>query len=71
MPVALVVIAILSSVACLAVSHFSTSSDKRNDLQKKLLNMKFLFWLSQQLLYEIFLILRRIDQDVIVNVYWL
>ena len=35
-----------------------------------LLNIKCVFWFSLQLSSEIFLILRRINQDIIRNVYW-
>jgi hypothetical protein len=38
--------------------------------KKKLLNTKFVFWFSLQLLSEAFLILRRNDRDMIKNVYW-
>jgi len=39
-------------------------------LVQKLLNTKCVFWFSLQLLSETFLILRRIDRDMIKNVYW-
>jgi hypothetical protein len=38
--------------------------------KKKLLNTKCVFWLPLQLLSETFLILRRNEQDTIINVYW-
>ena len=37
--------------------------------EKKLLNTKYVFWFSVQLLSETFLILRRIEWDMIKNVY--
>ena len=37
---------------------------------KKLLNIKCMFWFSPQILSEIFLILRRIQGRVIINVHW-
>jgi hypothetical protein len=61
---------ILSSVACLAVQYFSTLSHKRHDFRgKKVLNIKCVFWFSLQLLSETFLILRRIQRDIIINVH--
>jgi hypothetical protein len=36
---------------------------------KKLLNIKCVFWFSVQLLSETFLILRRIQQDIIINIH--
>jgi hypothetical protein len=58
---------ILSPVACPAVPYFSTLSHKRHDFQekKKLFNMKCVFWFSLQLLSETFLILRKIQRDII------
>jgi len=49
-----------------------TYSHKRHDFQKKkkLLNIKFLFHFSLELLSEPFLILRRIQRGVVKNVYW-
>ena len=37
---------------------------------KRLLSTKYVFWISIQLLSEIFFILRRIKRDMIKNVYW-
>jgi hypothetical protein len=60
---------ILPSVACLAVPYFYTLSHKRHDFWKKLLNIKCVFWFSVQLLSETFLILRRIQRDIIINIH--
>jgi hypothetical protein len=60
---------ILSSVACLALLYVSTLSHKRHDFRKKLLNIKCVFWFFLQLLSETFLILRRIQRDIIINVH--
>jgi len=59
---------ILSSVACLAAPYFSTLSHKRHGFDKTLWNMKCVFWLSLRYLSEIFLILRVIQRDAIINV---
>jgi hypothetical protein len=54
----------LLPVACLALLYFSTLSHKRHDLTS---NVRFDF--SLQLLFETFLILRRIQRDIVINVY--
>jgi len=59
---------VLSSVACLAPPCLSTLSHKLNDFQKKLLNVKCVFWLHLQLKSEKFLILSRIEEDIIINI---
>jgi hypothetical protein len=49
---------------------FSTLSHKLHDIwKKKLLNIKSVFWFSLQILSETFLILRRIQRDMIKNIY--
>ena len=58
---------ILSSVASLAPPCFSTLSHKRHDFRKKL-NIKCVFGFSLQLLSETFLIIRRIQRDIVINV---
>jgi len=60
---------ILSSVACLAVSYFSTLPHKRHDLRKKLPSIKYVFWFSLQRLTETFVILRRTERNIIINVH--
>ena len=60
---------ILLSVACLAVLNFFTLSHKRHDFLKKLLNIKCVFWFCLQLLSEKFLIVRRIQRDIIINLH--
>jgi hypothetical protein len=38
--------------------------------EKIILNIKRVFWFPLQILYEIFLILRSIQQDIVINFYW-
>ena len=60
----------LSSVACLALSHFSTLYHKRHHFRgNKILNIKCVFWFSVKLLSETFPILRRSQRDIIMNVH--
>ena len=59
--------AVLSSAACSALQYFSTLSHKQHE--KKLLNIKYVFLLSVQLLSETFLILRRSERDMIKNMH--
>ena len=59
---------ILLAVACLALQYFSTLSHKRHDFRKKkLLNIKCVFRLHN-VLSESFLILRRSQRDIFINV---
>jgi hypothetical protein len=51
-------------VACLAPLYFSTLSHKWHDFQKKSIGRK----ICLQLLFEIYLTLRRIQQDTVINV---
>jgi len=54
-----------------ALLYFSTLSHKRQDFRKKnVLHRKCLFWFSLQLLFGTFLILRRIQRGMIINIYW-
>ena len=60
----------LSTVAPLVLPYFSTVSHNRNEFwKKKLLNTKRVFWIPLQILSEIFLILRRIQQAIIINLH--
>jgi len=49
--------------------YFSTLSRKRYDFRKTLLNIKCVFLFSLQRLLETFLIIRRIERDMIKNTY--
>jgi len=60
--------AVLSSVTCLALSHFSTLPNKLHDFREKLLIINHVFLFSLQFLSEIFLILIRIERDITTNV---
>ena len=58
----------LSQVSPLAPPHFSTLSHKWHYFGNKLLNTKYVFWVSLQLQSERFLILTRIQRDIFVSV---
>ena len=47
-------------VICPALQHFTLSHKRQDFIQKILLCIKYVFWFSLQILYETFLILRRI-----------
>ena len=60
---------IKSSVAWLALQYSSILSHKWHDFpKKKVLNIKCIFLFSLQPLSETFRILRRIEQDIIINI---
>jgi len=59
----------LSSVVCSALQHFSTSLINGAIFVKTLLNIKYLFSFSLQLLSEIFLVVRRIQRDMIMTIH--
>ena len=60
--------AILSYAASLAPPYFSTLSYKRHDLRKQCTELKSVFWFYLQLLFETFLILKRIQRYIVTNV---
>jgi hypothetical protein len=60
---------IFSSVVCPVVPCLSALSHKRQDFGKKLLNMKYAYWLSLQILSQIFLLLWRTQRYIIINVH--
>ena len=59
---------ILSSVACLALPHFSTLSHRRHDFQIRVIQYKMFVLIFSAALPDTFVILRRIKPDVIINV---
>ena len=59
---------ILSSVACLALPDFFTSSHKQQDFVGGGI-IKCVFWFTLQILSEMFIILRRNERDFTINVY--
>ena len=60
---------ILSSLTCLSLTCLSTLSHKWNDFKKKkkVIGHKMCVWIFCAPLSETFLILRRIEQDIIIN----
>ena len=60
---------VLSFVVSLVPPNFSTLSHKWYDFRKKTsLNTEYVFRFSTQLLFGIFLILRIIQRDIVINV---
>jgi hypothetical protein len=59
---------ILSSVSCPAVPYFSTLSHKRYDFREKVTGHKMCVLILFTILSQIFLILRRIERDININV---
>ena len=61
---------VVSSIACLALQFFFSHYLIKGTIfgGKKVSNIKFVFWFSLQLLSEIFLILRRLERDIIIHV---
>ena len=60
---------VLSSVACPALLHSSTLSHKRLDFRRNFTEHKMHVLSFFSIVSETFLILRRIQQDVIINVH--
>ena len=59
-----------SSVSSPALPHFSTSSHKRHNFRKTLLNIKHVYRFSLQLFFsEALIILRSIRPDTVINTY--
>jgi len=57
------------SVACPSVLYFTTLFHKRRDLRKRVFEHKMCVLIFSINLFEIFLILRRIQQDTVTNVH--
>jgi hypothetical protein len=59
---------ILSSVACLAVPYLSTLSHKRHGFRETVIELQMCVLIFSTNLSETFLILRRTERDIIINV---
>jgi hypothetical protein len=59
---------ILSFATCLCLPYLSTLSHKPHDFRKQLVNIKCVFGFPLQRLIETFLIVRRTERDIIINV---
>jgi len=60
---------ILQYVTYLSLPYFSRNLINGTNFGKMLFDIKSVFWFSPQLLPEIFIILRRIQRDMIINVH--
>jgi hypothetical protein len=60
---------IMSSVACLALPYLSTLSHKRHDFRKKITWHKMCVLIFSATLSQTFLILTRIERDIVINVH--
>jgi hypothetical protein len=62
---------VFPSVTYLAVSYFSTLCHTRHDFfLKRLLNLEFVFSFYLKILTKTFLILRRTEGNMVINIYW-
>jgi hypothetical protein len=59
----------LLSVACLALTHFPTLSHKQHSFRKKKFNLKCVLCLSLGVLSKPFVILRRNERDIVINMH--
>jgi hypothetical protein len=60
---------VLSSVVCPSVPYFFTLTNKRRDFRRrKVIERKYLFWFYLRQLSAKFLILRKIQRDVFINI---
>ena len=57
-------------MACHAVLYSSTLPHKKLDLRKNIIEDERCVMIFSIILYEIFLILRRVQRDMTKNVYW-
>ena len=62
-------LSIFSSVACQAVLKFPALSHKRYDFRKNVIGYKIRVLIFSTILCEIFLILKRINLDCIINIH--
>jgi len=60
---------VLSRMIYLAVPCFSTLSHKRHDFREKVAGHKMCVLILSTTLYELFIILRKIQRDLIINVH--
>jgi hypothetical protein len=60
---------VLPSVACPFLPYFATLSHKRHSLREKVIEHQMCVLIFSTILSEIFLILWRIQRDIIINVY--
>ena len=60
--------ATLSSVACPAIQYFFTLFHKRHDFRKIFIELKMCGLVLSTILYGMFLIVRRIEQDMIIHI---
>ena len=56
---------IISSVVCLALPYFSTLYHKWHAFWEQVLSIKCVFWVSLLLVSETFIIVRRIERDIV------
>jgi hypothetical protein len=61
---------VFSSLAYEALPYLSTLSHKGHDFREKVIEHEMCVLIFSTILSETFLILRKIQRDIIINVYW-